>query len=67
MPLTTKTLTSTTYLGIMRHAKVSDAVTLEGWSIQGSRSRRFHELRNSILQREPLQPENGKDIVLLKM
>ncbi|KAH0938920.1 hypothetical protein HID58_006381, partial [Brassica napus] len=32
------------------------------WSIRGSRSRRFHELRNSILQREPPQPENGKDI-----
>ena len=58
--------TGTTYLGIRRHAKVSDAVTLEEWSIRGSRSRRFHELRNSILQREPPQPENGKDIVLWK-
>lgn len=57
--------TGTTYMGIRRHTKVSEAVTLEGWSTRGRRSRRFHELLNSILvAREPPRPES--DIMLWK-
>ena len=58
--------TGTTYLGIRRHAKVSEAVTPEGWSIRGRRSRRFLELHASILERETSRPEKGRDTVLWK-
>lgn len=29
----------TIFLGVQRHAKVCDAVTMDGWSIRGQRSR----------------------------
>lgn len=51
-------------MGVRRHAKVSEAVTLEGWSIRGRRCRRFQELHNSILAKEPPRPDMGRDIVL---
>lgn len=56
--------TGTTYLGVRRLAKVSEAETLEGWSIRGRRCRRFQELHNSILAKEPPRPDMGRDIVL---
>ena len=58
--------TGTTYLGIRMHAKVSEAVRPEGWSIRGRRSRRFLELHASILERETSRPEKGRDTVLWK-
>ena len=54
----------TTYLGVQRHAKVSSAATEEGWRIRGQRSRRYHELYESIMATEPPKPEKGEDIVL---
>lgn len=50
----------------MRHAKVCDAVTEEGWSIRGHRSCRFHDLHNSIMAAEPPKLEKGSDICLWK-
>ncbi|KAG2306659.1 hypothetical protein Bca52824_026407 [Brassica carinata] len=56
----------TTYLGVLRHAKVSSAAKEEGWNIRGERSRRYHDLYNCIMDLEPPKPESGKDIVLWK-
>ncbi|XP_013607815.1 uncharacterized protein LOC106408165 [Brassica napus] len=58
--------TGTTYMGVMRHAKVCDAVTEEGWSIRGHRSCHFHDLHNSIMAAEPPKLEKGSDICLWK-
>ncbi|XP_013608120.1 PREDICTED: uncharacterized protein LOC106314853 [Brassica oleracea var. oleracea] len=58
--------TGTTYLGVQRHARVCDAVNLEGWTIRGQRCRRFQELYRNILAITPSKPENGADIVLWK-
>ena len=54
----------TTYLGVLRHAKVSSVATEEGWRIRGKRSRRNHELYDCIMAIEPPKPEKGEDIVL---
>ncbi|KAL0734573.1 hypothetical protein Bca4012_010783 [Brassica carinata] len=53
----------TTYLVVIRHAKVSDAVTSAWWSIRGKRSLRFHELHNNILAIEP--PKPGMEYLIL--
>lgn len=58
--------TVTTYLGVLRHGRVSDAVKSEGWSIRGQRNQRFHELHRSIMAISPTKPKNGTDIVLWK-
>lgn len=54
----------TIYLGVRRHATVSETVTTNGWNIQGQISRRFQELRNSILAIDAPQPESGRDVML---
>ncbi|XP_018475554.1 uncharacterized protein LOC108846863 [Raphanus sativus] len=54
----------TLYLGVQRHAKVSEVVSLENWNIRGRRSRRFHELYNAIMAVPPPQPGNGRDVIL---
>ena len=56
----------TTYLGVMRHAKVCDAVAGNEWNIRGGRSRRFHELYDSILALAPPAPDKGEDIIMWK-
>lgn len=56
----------TTYLGVLRHAKVNNAVTAGRWEIRGSRSRRFHDLHDCIKAIEPPLPEKGRDVVLWK-
>ncbi|KAF8047704.1 hypothetical protein N665_2862s0002 [Sinapis alba] len=56
----------TTYMGVLRHAKVSSATTEEGWNIRGKCSRYYHDLYNCIMAIEPPKPEKGKDIVLQK-
>ena len=55
-----------TYLGVMRHAKVCDAVAGNEWNIRGGRSRRFHELYDSILALAPPAPDKGKYIIMWK-
>lgn len=54
----------TILLGVQRHAKVCDAVTMDGWRIKGQRGRRSHDLYNSIMAIEPPRPEDGSDIIL---
>lgn len=58
--------TGTTYLGILRHASVSDAVSSDGWRIRGQRSRHFGDLYRSITAIAPPNPESGADIILWK-
>lgn len=53
----------TTYLGILRHSKVNEAVNREGWSIRGSRTRRFETLYADITSANPPQASSGRDIV----
>ncbi|KAG5378024.1 hypothetical protein IGI04_025866 [Brassica rapa subsp. trilocularis] len=55
--------TGTTYLGVLRHARVCDAVNLEGWTIRGQRCRWFQELYRNIFAITPPKPENCADIV----
>ncbi|KAF2569848.1 hypothetical protein F2Q68_00027482 [Brassica cretica] len=50
----------------MRHAKVCDEVTGNEWNIRGGRSRRFHDLYDSILALVPPAPDKGKDIIMWK-
>ncbi|KAG5377615.1 hypothetical protein IGI04_025457 [Brassica rapa subsp. trilocularis] len=40
----------TIYLGVQRHAMVSDAVTTAGWNIRERNARRHQQPRNSIEQ-----------------
>ena len=54
----------TIYLGVRRHAIVSETVTANGWNIRGQRSRRFQELRNNILAIDAPQPKSGRDVML---
>ena len=56
----------TTYLGVARHAKIRDAITLEGWCISGKRSRTFHDLNNNIHAIDVPHDGKGDDIVLWK-
>lgn len=56
----------TTYLGVPRHAKVSNASAEESWRIRGERSRRYHELYDCIMAIKPPKPEKGEDIVMWK-
>ncbi|XP_013601237.1 PREDICTED: uncharacterized protein LOC106308642 [Brassica oleracea var. oleracea] len=56
----------TTYLGISRHAKVSDAARGNTWNIRGRRSRRYRELYDQILAAAPPSPGTGSDIILWK-
>ena len=56
----------TTYLGVLKHAKVCDAVTGNEWNIRGRRSRRFHDLYDSILAIAPLSPNKGRNIIMWK-
>nr|VDC97803.1 unnamed protein product [Brassica oleracea] len=51
----------TTYLGILRNAKVSEAVSEGRWKIRGQRNRHFHELHHRV-QIEPVpNVANGPD------
>ncbi|WZZ77741.1 hypothetical protein YC2023_098313 [Brassica napus] len=53
--------TGTTYLGILRNAKVSEAVSEGRWKIRGQRNRHFHELHHRV-QIEPVpNVANGPD------
>lgn len=54
----------TIFLGVQRHAKVCDAVTMNGWKIRGQQSRRFHDLHNIIMAIEAPTSENESDIIL---
>ena len=56
----------TIYLGVQRHAMVSDAVTTAGWNIRGGRSRHFSRLHNVIMATNVPQTERGRDVVLLR-
>lgn len=56
----------TTYLGLLRPAKVSNAATEEGWIIRGRRSRRYHDLYESIMVIDPPKADNGANVVLWK-
>ena len=42
----------TTYLGVLRHAKVCDEVTGNEWKIRRRRSRRLNDIYDSILEIE---------------
>lgn len=54
------------YLGVRRHAKVSEVVIHNEWCIRGKQSRRYHSLYDSILALEVLSNDKGNDVVLWK-
>lgn len=56
----------TTYLGVVGHARVSDAGNTVGWRIRGQKSRHFGEIHQSIMALAPPNPESETDIFLWK-
>ena len=56
----------TTYLGMTRQAKVSEAANQDGWRIWGARSRRFQALYTDVISMNPPHTSLGCDIMLWK-
>ena len=56
----------TTYLGISRHAKVSDATRGNTWNIRGRGSRRYGNIYGQILAADPPSSGTGRDRVQWK-